>query len=147
MRVDAAHCEPAPVEVHDGWQRLVVTGDENAHRDVARWTGDVLVPHGADDGRELRFRDQRRRGLWAPVQEAARRGVPLLGVCVGMYGLLSGTSASWMGLPMLRRFREGMAQVSPMDPKSPIDFSGLAIIFSISSRDFQKRRNASSKTA
>jgi len=25
----------------------------------------------------------------------------LIGVCVGMYGLLSGTSASWMGLPML----------------------------------------------
>jgi membrane protease YdiL (CAAX protease family) len=53
--------------------------------------------------------------------------------------LVNGNDGGWlamglglgMGLPMLRRFREVMAQVSPMDPKSPIDFSGLAIIFSI----------------
>jgi membrane protease YdiL (CAAX protease family) len=53
--------------------------------------------------------------------------------------LVNGNEGGWlalglglgMGLPMLRRFREGLAQVTPMDAKSPIDFSGLAIIFSI----------------
>lgn len=53
--------------------------------------------------------------------------------------LVNGNEGGWlalglglgMGLPMLRRFREGLARVTPMDAKSPIDFSGLAIIFSI----------------
>jgi membrane protease YdiL (CAAX protease family) len=53
--------------------------------------------------------------------------------------LVNGNEGGWlalglglgMGLPMLRRFRDGLAQVTPMDAKSPIDFSGLAIIFSI----------------
>jgi energy-coupling factor transport system permease protein len=51
--------------------------------------------------------DSRGYGRTTQVSPAARRTTGLLvlggllGLCVGMYGLLSGTSAEWMGLPML----------------------------------------------
>jgi membrane protease YdiL (CAAX protease family) len=78
--------------------------------------------------------------------EAANMGLYLLfGIPGGLLTvagaalLVNGNEGGWlalglglgMGLPMLRRFRDGLAQVTPMDAKSPIDFSGLAIIFSI----------------
>ena len=51
--------------------------------------------------------DSRGYGRTTQVRPAARRATGLLvlggliGVCVGLYGLLSGTSARWLGLPML----------------------------------------------
>ena len=51
--------------------------------------------------------DARGYGRTTDVAAAERRStgalvlVGLLGVCVGVYGLLSGTSAAWMGMPML----------------------------------------------
>lgn len=51
--------------------------------------------------------DSRGYGRTTEVSHAARRSTGLLvlggliALCVGVYGLLSGTSASWMGLPML----------------------------------------------
>jgi energy-coupling factor transport system permease protein len=51
--------------------------------------------------------DSRGYGRTTDASPASRRLTGLLvlgglvGLCVGMYGLLSGTSADWMGLPML----------------------------------------------
>lgn len=51
--------------------------------------------------------DARGYGRTTDAAPGARRStgtlvlIGLLGVCVGVYGLLSGTSADWMGLPML----------------------------------------------
>lgn len=53
--------------------------------------------------------------------------------------LMNGNEGGWlalglglgMGLPMLRQFRREFARVTPMDPVSPIDFSGLAIVFPV----------------
>lgn len=36
-----------------------------------------------------------------------------------------------LGLPLIRQFRRGLARVTPMDPESPVDFSGLAILLSM----------------
>lgn len=36
-----------------------------------------------------------------------------------------------LGLPLIRQFRQGLARLTPMDPASPIDFSGLAILLSM----------------
>lgn len=54
--------------------------------------------------------------------------------------LVNGKEGGWLalglglglGLPMVRQFRQGLARVTPMDEKSPIDFSGLALILSVS---------------
>lgn len=53
--------------------------------------------------------------------------------------LVNGKEGGWLalglglglGLPLIRPFRKGLAQVTPMDPTSPIDFSGLAIMLSV----------------
>lgn len=53
--------------------------------------------------------------------------------------LVNGKEGGWLalglglglGLPMLKQFRKALAQGTPMDPTSPIDFSGLAVILSI----------------
>lgn len=53
--------------------------------------------------------------------------------------LVNGQSGGWLalglglglGIPLIRQLREGLAQVTPMDPKSPIDFSGLALILPV----------------
>lgn len=50
--------------------------------------------------------------------------------------LVNGKSGGWLalglglglGLPMIRQFRQALATGTPMNPASPIDFSGLAII-------------------
>jgi membrane protease YdiL (CAAX protease family) len=52
--------------------------------------------------------------------------------------LVNGKEGGWLalglglglGLPLIRQFRQGLAQLTPMDPTSPIDFSGLAIMLS-----------------
>ena len=53
--------------------------------------------------------------------------------------LVNGKEGGWLalglglglGLPMVRKFRQQFANVSPMDPASPIDFSGLALVLSV----------------
>lgn len=53
--------------------------------------------------------------------------------------LVNGREGGWLalglglglGLPLIRRFRQAVAQVTPMDPRSPIDFSGLAIMLAV----------------
>lgn len=57
----------------------------------------------------------------------------------GLALVVNGNTGGWlalglgvgMGVPLIRQFREGLGEVSPMDPKSPIDFSGLALILPV----------------
>ncbi len=46
-------------------------------------------------------------------------GVPVLGIGLGL------------SLPMLKPFRQAVAKVTPMDPDSPIDWSGLSIVLAL----------------
>lgn len=51
----------------------------------------------------------------------------------------NGTEGGWFligigagfSLPLLRPFRQALARVTPMDPESPIDYSGLAILLAV----------------
>lgn len=53
--------------------------------------------------------------------------------------LVNGNEGGWLALgiglglaiPLIRQMRQGLARVSPMDPASPIDYSGLAIILPV----------------
>ena len=53
--------------------------------------------------------------------------------------LANGMSGGWLalalglglGLPLLKPFRVAVARVTPMDPGSPVDFSGLAVILAL----------------
>jgi hypothetical protein len=53
--------------------------------------------------------------------------------------LVNGNEGGWLALgigvglaiPLLRQVRQGLAQITPMDPDSPIDYSGLALILPI----------------
>lgn len=80
--------------------------------------------------------------------KAATMGLYLLfgmpGVLLFVAGLalvVNGTDEGWFALgiglgfslPLLRPFRQGLASVTPMDPESPIDYSGLAILLAVSS--------------
>lgn len=57
----------------------------------------------------------------------------------GLALLVNGQSGGWLalgiglglGLPMIRQFRLALANVTPMDPASKIDFSGLAIVLAV----------------
>lgn len=57
-------------------------------------------------------------------------------VVAGSALLVNGKSGGWLalglglglGLPMIRQFRVVLAEGTPMDPGSPIDFSGLALV-------------------
>jgi membrane protease YdiL (CAAX protease family) len=59
----------------------------------------------------------------------------------GLALVVNGTEGGWFAigigagfsLPLLRPVRKGLASVTPMDPESPIDYSGLAILLSVSS--------------
>lgn len=67
-------------------------------------------------------------------------GVPggLLTVA-GLALVVNGNTAGWLalglglglGIPMIRQMREAISRITPMDPTSPIDFSGLALILPI----------------
>ena len=46
-------------------------------------------------------------------------GAPVLGIGLGL------------SLPLLKPFRQAVARVTPMDPDSPIDYSGLAVILAL----------------
>lgn len=77
---------------------------------------------------------------------AATMGLYLLfgmpGVLLFIAGLAlvtNGTEGGWFAigigagfsLPLVRPFRQALAKVTPMDPESPIDYSGLAILLSV----------------
>jgi len=57
-------------------------------------------------------------------------------VVAGSALLVNGKTGGWLALglglglalPLVKQFRAGLATVTPMDPASPIDFSGLAIV-------------------
>jgi uncharacterized protein len=59
----------------------------------------------------------------------------------GLALVVNGTEGGWFALgigagfslPLLRPVRTGIAAVTPMDPESPIDYSGLAILLAVSS--------------
>ncbi len=78
--------------------------------------------------------------------KAATMGLYLLfgtpGVLLFVAGLalvVNGTEGGWFAigigvgfsLPLLRPFRQALAKVTPMDPESPIDYSGLAVLLSV----------------
>lgn len=80
--------------------------------------------------------------------KAATMGLYLLfgmpGVLLSIAGLallVNGTEGGWfaigiglgLSLPLLKPVRRALAAVTPMDPESPIDYSGLAIILSVAS--------------
>lgn len=82
----------------------------------------------------------------AAGDRAASMGLYLLfgmpGVLLFLAGLalvVNGTDGGWfalgiglgLSLPLLRPFRQALARVTPMDPESPIDYSGLAILLSV----------------
>jgi uncharacterized protein len=58
----------------------------------------------------------------------------------GLALVVNGTEGGWFAigiglgfsLPLLRPVRRGLASVTPMDPESPIDYSGLAILLAVS---------------
>lgn len=79
----------------------------------------------------------------AAGDKAANMGLYLLfgipGVLLTVAGsalLVNGKSGGWLALglglglalPLVKQFRLGLAQATPMDPASPIDFSGLALV-------------------
>jgi uncharacterized protein len=57
----------------------------------------------------------------------------------GLALLVNGTSGGWLALglglgfalPLVKQFRLALSRVTPLDPASPIDFSGLAILLGI----------------
>jgi membrane protease YdiL (CAAX protease family) len=57
----------------------------------------------------------------------------------GLALLVNGTTGGWLALglglgfalPLLRPFRVALARVTPLDPASPVDFSGLAVLLAI----------------
>lgn len=59
----------------------------------------------------------------------------------GLALVVNGTEGGWfaigiglgLALPLLRQFRLALARVTPLDPHSPIDYSGLAILLSVAS--------------
>jgi uncharacterized protein len=78
--------------------------------------------------------------------KAATMGLYLLfgmpGVLLFVAGLAlvtNGKEGGWfaigvglgLSLPLLRPLRQALAKVTPMDPESPIDYSGLAIVLSV----------------
>ncbi len=82
----------------------------------------------------------------ATGDRAASMGLYLLfgmpGVLLFVAGLAlvsNGKEGGWfalgiglgMSLPLVRRFRVALSRVTPLDPESPIDYSGLAILLSI----------------
>lgn len=82
----------------------------------------------------------------ATGDKAATMGLYLLfgmpGVLLFVAGLalvVNGNEGGWFAigigagfsLPLLRPFRRALAKVTPMDPESPIDYSGLAILLSV----------------
>lgn len=60
-------------------------------------------------------------------------------IVAGLALVVNGNTGGWLALglgvglsvPLIRPFREGLAAVTPMDPKSPIDFSGLALVLPV----------------
>lgn len=57
----------------------------------------------------------------------------------GLALLVNGTTGGWLALglglgfalPLVRPFRVALARVTPLDPASPIDFSGLAVLLAM----------------
>lgn len=57
----------------------------------------------------------------------------------GLALVVNGATGGWLalglglglGLPLLRPFRMAVARVTPMDPSSPVDFSGLAVLLAM----------------